>query len=774
VRLFLLTLCLTLAAPVFAQDVSLQIDGPGTVEWGSISSYKLIATVDGKSRMIAATVEWSVTPDSRTTGVLLDAEKKFSTVRYRSATAPSERFASQVITLTASVDLQLPGGTRKVSASSSITISNAGSECEKLKNELASLESQADTIARTIRDLKIDLNSAKGAKGPTTNQIAEQQKKVDALSQTYEARRSEAEESQRLRDNLIQTRKDFVTLRNQLESSLPEAARIFAAKDRYNRLKSRGRRIDKVDFLRSINGEANMPRPSTSDAEIDALVAAAEKKVLDVGLPRVGYALVNIGGVVTAINGTPNARTAAEPVLKILIKGLLNDDLIAMAAGAWIDAKIDPASFTQNIEEVSIDGKLLGSRLTNLVNDIQNFEQEFRHSPTALDTSKARQKMTVSLLETLEQVQDQYRYFEYAESVQKGEQLARSAKILAERAKEELDSEQAKLAVMQAEANSAARGEVKGQQDRGGVEYRITQLRKDLVAKLNEVLVVRQKLEKNCGEAGEEAGTPIAPPAKSNDPISGNWKLTVTDDRGHQKSSFYSVRPKGELECMPTSGKGCIHRWKWSDGMERVTQWPESFIDNPKDMVVLVHRGSMLKVKHSHLNHVWKTHECNLNALGDDSLTGSYVMGKETGSESWQRQNPVIRELATSMLGPGWNKPAVRRFDPGEAIIVEGDYNAELWSHSNERRANRPVFTIDLYGDNLWGFIQAELPDAIDYEPWRQEPIFSKVDSGQPHNIIGRKFYIALWENSGPGIKTLRIGENEYKLDIRIAGYPER
>lgn len=181
----------------------------------------------------------------------------------------------------------------------------------------------------------------------------------------------------------------------------------------------------------------------------------------------------------------------------------------------------------------------------------------------------------------------------------------------------------------------------------------------------------------------------------------------------------------------------------------------------------------------------------SVDSASPDQLAGTWEMRHPTdkeekiyGNVTWDRAAPGIHRVlvaseqtvdAAARADTAGNSEfcgakVLRTSEPLVAIMM---YSKDDWSDGfNKLRANRPTFTIDVYGDNLWG--DHEVSIDLDNTGIEAEAPRSIRSSERSSETIGLRIDINIWYGVQPGWYTLYIDDVAipFKLDIPNF-YPE-
>ena len=159
----------------------------------------------------------------------------------------------------------------------------------------------------------------------------------------------------------------------------------------------------------------------------------------------------------------------------------------------------------------------------------------------------------------------------------------------------------------------------------------------------------------------------------------------------------------------------------------------------------------------------------NLKQVAPNEIRGRWSYRDAGGAVVWRKAIPKITRIKfTSDIV----SEVAFGVAPGR---VEGTFHESSWGPGNDMRGNRPRFTIEFYGENLWGHHDIDLLGDPALELW---PVYYLFENGR-NNIwmvgkpIGITFTVCIWDKFTPGQKTLVVDGMEIPFDFIVKGMPE-
>jgi len=179
------------------------------------------------------------------------------------------------------------------------------------------------------------------------------------------------------------------------------------------------------------------------------------------------------------------------------------------------------------------------------------------------------------------------------------------------------------------------------------------------------------------------------------------------------------------------------------------------------------------------------------NSASPDTLRGSWKIpdpdpdGRDfTGSVEWQRVRPDIRTIrvvsehtvespvaVADAPGDGWC--GARLLTPAEPAKAVLTYDRDEWSDEfNRLRANRPQFSIELYGEDFWGTRWSGF-DLENTGLEAMQPRYIRAED-DPGEIIGIRIRFNVWFGVQPGLYTLYVDDVAIPFELDIPNfYPD-
>lgn len=327
---------------IFAQSqtparskIDISIKGAEKVLWDSSSKYELIFKQDGQTKKWFPVVRWKILEND---GINIELDDNRESINQIVRTPPGEaKFDETAFILLAETNIDLPNGeTFKGITRKRILVTNRSEECKELNNTIRSRENNIKILEDEILELKKQKESIQIPKpiGDEAGQkiIKELSLKKAELTDTEKA----VEKAENFIRNLNKTKNNLDQIRRTLWRNVSPAARIIFASDRYN--KSAKSDQDKLDFIWGVLGRGAGTPKTIRDPSLDLSVDQAKEVVKNTIVPRVGFGLTQIGGLM-ALGPSPDLS-----------------DFQLFAVGLYIDSKIDSSSFMT-------DAKLLTSDL---------------------------------------------------------------------------------------------------------------------------------------------------------------------------------------------------------------------------------------------------------------------------------------------------------------------------------------------------------------------------------------------------------------------------
>jgi len=263
--------------------------------------------------------------------------------------------------------------------------------------------------------------------------------------------------------------------------------------------------------------------------------------------------------------------------------------------------------------------------------------------------------------------------------------------------------------------------------------------------------------------------TTVSAQSWEHDPFSGNWQI----EAGRDGEGLISLHRPATLICLQQEPGGCLYEWQYDNSsVEMVVGTRDrSLINHATIVSQAISDGSMNFLRGNPSPQT----QVNLVADGNDYFDGEWERGDQNGLEIWRRLEPKVTHIGTSSIGLHPYAQLENWYPVGETPIIStaGPYTPNIWRLENKSRGNRPVFRLFIAGDNLWGFQDVSFPDAVDYEVFTQGDLAPFADSSEYEPPPGRWFRVVLWANATPGLKTLRINGEDFKVFVDIPGFPE-
>lgn len=276
---------------------------------------------------------------------------------------------------------------------------------------------------------------------------------------------------------------------------------------------------------------------------------------------------------------------------------------------------------------------------------------------------------------------------------------------------------------------------------------------------------------------------PSTPPQPTASPwtgasVTGNWIADYRDwrDVGDVTRMALIVRPPVALQCAKALNGGC-YLIKTPDN---TSEWLVNEMSR-SDHIARIPRltqGGMLTMDHPFF-FTMEGVQTRIAPAGRDELRGQWSKGDvrdgKPGAVSWRRQVPRITAVKfisglESETTPG-GAPAQVRFA----------YDEVNWN--SRTPVLSPGFTVEVYGDNLWGYHRVHLPTSVDMVASDPEPIHSGPAGDLPtSNVIGFRVTVQILgvrpgsehdiPKATPGGKTLVIDNVVVPFDLDITGFP--
>jgi len=253
------------------------------------------------------------------------------------------------------------------------------------------------------------------------------------------------------------------------------------------------------------------------------------------------------------------------------------------------------------------------------------------------------------------------------------------------------------------------------------------------------------------------------------DPLSGNWQI----EAGQAGEGLISLHRPATLICLQQDAGGCLYEWQYDySSVEMVVSTRVGSLTNHATIVSQSTSDSSMSFLRGS---TWPHTQVNLVSDGDDYFNGEWERGDQDGFEYWRRLEPKVTHIGASFIGRAPYAQLENWYPISETAIFRtvGPYDPRMWRPENDLRGNRPVFRLFIAGENVWGFQDVSFPDAVDYEIAVQGDMAPFPNSSPGDPPWGRWFRVVLWANATPGLKTLRINGEDFKINVVIPGFPE-
>jgi len=253
------------------------------------------------------------------------------------------------------------------------------------------------------------------------------------------------------------------------------------------------------------------------------------------------------------------------------------------------------------------------------------------------------------------------------------------------------------------------------------------------------------------------------------DPLSGNWHV----EAGKYGEGQFSLHRPATTVCLHQETGGCLFEWQYDytenqmvvqTRLGRLTDHATVIAQSTTDRSLSLLRGS-----------TWPHTKVDLVASGEGEFEGVWERGDQRGPELWRRLEPKVDFIGASLIGGDTYAPLEKWYRTDEIVTINSadPYNPNDWPAENNMRGNRPGFRLFIAGEHFWGFQEVSFPDAVDYEIFSRGNLAPFANSNPNDAPPGRLFNVYLWANATPGLKTLRINGEDFKVNIVIPGFPE-
>lgn len=254
----------------------------------------------------------------------------------------------------------------------------------------------------------------------------------------------------------------------------------------------------------------------------------------------------------------------------------------------------------------------------------------------------------------------------------------------------------------------------------------------------------------------------------------GDWIVEWRDvpERGRVVRAPVTIFDARTLQCTKTADGGC----RLAKVIDRSAAWRLWAIGHTGGSdIPRTSRGGMLTFQHPYFFPI-EHGETRFGSTGDNQLVGQLTRGGQEFPVVFRRSVPrvtLVRLISsvTSDTAPG-----------GSVARVKVGYDADYWASASPSYV--PRFTVEVYGDNMWGFHFVHFPHDVDIVTGDMEPILRPdAPDRTAGNIIG--FRVPVWvlgvrpgakaeaARTTPGRKTLVIDDDlEVPIDVDIVGFP--
>ena len=249
--------------------------------------------------------------------------------------------------------------------------------------------------------------------------------------------------------------------------------------------------------------------------------------------------------------------------------------------------------------------------------------------------------------------------------------------------------------------------------------------------------------------------------------LEGNWVVEYSDagkkegtgvtygygEKGNTLYSAYSLWPNENtattgiwnyISCNVPATRRC------SDGQFTVS--PEGKIGHQHSYGFMGHWGGYSTVKQ----------------VGPDEIRGRWNYQDQYGGlEVWRRVRPEITRVT---VGSDEFNPRQR---PGH---IEMTYDGYWWGPTVDQRANRPSFSIHVYGNNLWGRKNIRIEPRLDSANYVNSDLEVRCCGGvhgPSSEVVGLGMEVLAWAGVVPGRKTLYVDDIAIPFDFVIHGHPQ-
>ena len=262
----------------------------------------------------------------------------------------------------------------------------------------------------------------------------------------------------------------------------------------------------------------------------------------------------------------------------------------------------------------------------------------------------------------------------------------------------------------------------------------------------------------------------------------GNWIVEFRDypDPGRAAPVALAVSAPSSLQCERAASGGCYLRkvtdpnadWEVRE-VARPGAWAVGTISRKS-------RGGMLTLNHPSF-FVLSGTQTTFRPAGADRIQGQWthadIRGGKPSPVVWRRGVPRITRVKFISALESETTPG------GPPAPVRVGYNDIFWGARTPAYA--PQFTVEIYGENLWGHLLVHLPKDVDMIAW--EPTYIQNPAGTDPvtaNVIGLRVQVLiLGERPGsapdrevpkatPGRKTLVFNDLDIPFDLEITGFP--
>lgn len=260
----------------------------------------------------------------------------------------------------------------------------------------------------------------------------------------------------------------------------------------------------------------------------------------------------------------------------------------------------------------------------------------------------------------------------------------------------------------------------------------------------------------------------------------GNWIVEYRDypDVGGVGPVALMVYESVSLRCERAANGGCYLR-KVADP---AADWLVGEVARPGHTAPVSRksRGGMLTLNHPFF-FVLEGASTTFRPTSATEMSGQWTHGDIRGGKPspvvWRRGVPRITRVKFISALESETTPG------GPPARVRVGYDAVYWGAGTPAYA--PQFTVEIYGENLWGHHVVHLPKDVDMITW--EPAYIQDPAGTnpvTANVIGvRVQVLILGERPGsvperevpkatPGRKTLVFNDLEIPFDLDITGFP--